>query len=262
MSVSGRAPPTSGCAPPGTRSGREAWPLGPFGGVAAARPPAGRGASAPAGRGAVRHGAAPACAHCHGVQGHAGRRRKCRRGILFAPEDALDYMGCHPRGTRSRPRSHAGRGGASLPVTGRVGVRPSLTCITRPCRARYSWPMHLRAYALLLWVLSSAPAPSVGSRRPVACSHPRCRNFRKCACEGAGAAPLHRLPARRARRWGFLDQRWTPAKYGRHRRRARAARAKGVSALPLTHLRATSGPLVLFFACCWPLCVRLEAPLP
>ena len=116
VSVRGRASPPGGCTPPGTRSGREAWPLGPFGGVAAARPPAGRGASAPAGRGAVRHGAAPACAHCHGVQGHAGRRRKCRRGILFAPDDALDYMGCHPRGTRGRPRSHAGRGGASLPV--------------------------------------------------------------------------------------------------------------------------------------------------
>ena len=232
MSVSGRAPPPGGCAPPGTRSGREAWPLGPFGGVAAARPPAGRGA--------VRHGAAPACAHCHGVQGHAGRRRKCRRGILFAPDDALDYMGCHPRGTRGRPRSHAGRGGASLPVTGRVGVRPSLTCITRPCRARYSWPMHLRAYAQLLWVLSSAPAPSVGSMRPVASSHPRWGNFPICACEGAGAAPLHRLPDRRARRWVFLDQRWTPAESGRHRRRARAARAKGVSAVPLTHWR-TSG---------------------
>ena len=130
-------------------------------------------------------------------------------------------MGCHPRGTRGRPRSHAGRGGASRPVTGRVGVRPSLTCITRPCRARYSWPMHLRAYAQLLGVPSSAPVPSVGSRRPVACSHPRWGNFPTFACEGAGAAPIHRLRARRARRWGFLDQRWTPAKYGRHRRRAR-----------------------------------------
>ena len=57
-----------------------------------------------------------AARHCHGVQRHAGRRRTRRRGILFAPEDALDYMGCHPRGTRGRPRSHAGRGGASLPV--------------------------------------------------------------------------------------------------------------------------------------------------
>ena len=83
------------------------------------------------------------------------------------------------------------------------------------------------------------PRPQSALGAPSHAAIPDARNFGIFACEGAGGAPLHRLPARRARRWGFLDQRWTPAKYGRHRRRARAARAKGVSASPLTHLRAT-----------------------
>ena len=246
MSVSGRAPPPSGCAPPGTRSGREAWPLGPFGGVAAARPPAGRGASAPAGRGAVRHGAAPACAHCHGVQGHAGRRRKCRRGILFAPEDALDYMGCHPRGTRGRPRSHAGRGGASRPVTGRVGVRPSLSCITRPCRARYSWPMRLRAYAQLLWVPSSAPAPSVGSRRPVECSHPRRRKFRHFCLRGCWRRAAPPPPGSPRASMGFSRPTMNPCRVWAPSA-PRARRAPPSSATD--HLAGPRALNLLFFEC-------------
>ena len=193
MYVRGRAPPPpGGCAPPGTRSGRGAWPLGSPGGCCGAPPPAWRGVAAPAGRGAARHGAAPACAHCHGVQGHAGRRRTRRRGILFAPEGVLDYMGRHPRGTHGRPRSHAGRGGVSLAES--VYARRLLALHARA--ARSTVPMRLRAYVQFPRYCPAPPRPqsALGARL----QHPRCRKFGIFACEGAGAAPLHasRLAAR------------------------------------------------------------------